>query len=218
MIFPATFSGSYQIETAESAAALSPTRAFEACTHGSSAFAGTTARSAEYSLAMHEAKQMGPMAALVALLRRFRAGKLLTARRLCTFLVGVGASLPARAMAAPPGECAPNPNDGSVYYCDHLHTGSTKSSDVVGGKFVAGEGWQVVNFGDRIVHDFGALADSGTLSMWIRGLGVGSSHRALVEGAHHPHIAAADRGGKTADATEQFQGGQFRHHSPANRR
>ncbi len=101
-----------------------------------------------------------------------------SAGRIWMVFVALGASLPARAHAAPPSECPPNPNDGSIYYCDHLHDGTTKSSDVVGGKFVAGEGWQVVNFGDRIVYDFGALADSGTLSMWIKGLGVGSSFTA----------------------------------------
>jgi hypothetical protein len=45
----------------------------------------------------------------------------------------------------------------------------------VGGQFVQGEGWQVLNFGDRIIYDLGALADSGTLSFWIQGLEVGYS-------------------------------------------
>lgn len=98
--------------------------------------------------------------------------------RVAMMLLASSASLTAPALAAPPSECPPNPNDGSIYYCDHLHSGGTQSSDVVGGKFVPGEGWQVVSFGDRIVHDFGDLADSGTLSVWIRGLGVGSSFTA----------------------------------------
>ncbi len=88
-------------------------------------------------------------------------------------------SLAARAAAQP--DCLPP--GGTLYLCDPLDDGASVGT-VTGGTFVD-DGWQVDAFEDYILYDLGTEAERGTLSLYVRGLGMETLDNGTFSGNKH---------------------------------
>jgi hypothetical protein len=104
--------------------------------------------------------------------------------------ISLGLSLAsALALLAPvPAAAQPHclPPGGTIYLCDPLDDG-TSVGTATGGTFLD-DGWQVDAFEDHVLYDLGTEVERGTLSFYVRGLGMETLDNGTFTGNKH-HIA-----------------------------